>query len=65
MILSLYRILILILFLKVLPGSKVEWEPDSKQGVYLLPAPTPATSLSYSATFDPEEGDFTFAFEVS
>jgi len=50
---------------KVLPGSKVEWEPDSKQGVYLLPAPTPATSLSYSATFDPEEGDFTFAFHVS
>jgi len=50
---------------KVLSGSKVCWEPDSKQGVHLLPTPTPAASLSYSAVFDPEEGDFTFTFKVS
>jgi len=50
---------------KVLSGSKVRWEPDSKQGVHLLPAPKSAASLSYMAVFDPEEGDFTFTFKVS
>jgi len=50
---------------KVLSGSKVCWEPDSKQGVHLLPAPQSAASLSYSAVFDPEEGDFSFTFKVS
>ena len=51
--------------MKVIPGKKVSWEPDSKQGVHLLPAPKTATSLSYLASFDPEEGDFTFTFKVS
>merc|ERR1712181_192294 len=50
---------------KGLSGSKVCWEPDSKQGVHLLPAPKSASSLTYSAVFDPEEGDFTFTFKVS
>ena len=47
-----------------MPGERVQWDPDSKQAVHLLPAPVAAVSLSYSVTFHPAEGDFTFQFQA-
>ena len=50
--------------MQVVPGERVQWDPDSKQAVHLLPAPVAAVSLSYIVTFHPAEGDFTFQFQA-
>ena len=50
---------------EVVVGQLVSWDMDSKQGVHLLPSPRSASCLSYTATFVPSEGDFSFQFSTT